>query len=231
MTTKLLIAGALLAGLITFAFAQNESGTPGYTSPNAAPTTPGARDTETPGTYGREREGVRDREGLHEPGMHTGKLTVGKEFDKEYVTSAIKCDIFAMKIGQKVAEKATNPDIKQYAQKLHDSHKQNLEQLKQLANSKNWEAPEKAENWQQEYITHLGRLDTAQLERHFLFAQVGFHQQEVLANKFAAQKAQDPEIRSLAMRSVPKMQNHLQMASRLTEQLTGIEPEFGVTGR
>ncbi len=226
MTTKLLIAGALLAGLLTYAIAESDTEKPEYTNPDVTPATPeNITPPEAPPAVEREM-GMRET-----TPMHPGTLQVGKDFDKEYLTEAIKSDIFLMKLGQTVNEKATDSQVKEFAQKIHDDHKKHLEELKQIAKNKNWDVPEKADKWQHEYITQLSKCSTPQLERNFLFGQVGYHQMEVLANRFASQKATDTEIRTIAARSVPDIQRHLQLANRLTEQLTGIEPQFGVSGR
>jgi putative membrane protein len=218
MTTKLLITGALLAGLISFVYAQTDSGSPPAPPPSATPGVTGG---------GQEEPGMG---AIRAPGE--GTLQVGKDFDKQFLTCAIKNDIFQMKLGQTVNQKASNSEIKQFAQRMHDEHKQHLEQLKKTAQSKNWDAPEKADKWQQEYLDYITKLDALDLEQHYLFGQVACHYANVLANKFAANKAQDPEIRSLAMRDVPTLQEHLRMATRLTERVAGVQaPQMDVTGR
>ena len=203
MTTKLWITGALLAGAISLVYAQA-----GYESPKAG---------EDKGAH--ERPAIKAYAG-------TGSLQVSKEYDKAFVESAIQNNLFGTKVFELVQKRSTNTEIKDYARRLQDDHKQSLEQLKAIAKSRNWDAPVKVEKWQQELFDRLSEKDPVDLDSCFLFEMAGLHYKEILEYKFVAKKSEDPEIKAFAARTIPTLQEHLQMTTKLTEQLAGVRPPY-----
>lgn len=156
-----------------------------------------------------------------------------KNIDQNFLKNSIQSNLFEQQAAKLVASKAPDDQVKQFAQRLQEEHQQAGEQLRQVAQSKQMQIPNKMENWQQELIQHMQQLDPQTLQTEFLFGVVAGHQKDILMHKYAAQKAQDSEVKTLATRQLPTLQQHLQQANRLTQQVTGISPEpsESVTGR
>jgi putative membrane protein len=166
------------------------------------------------------------------PGMRGQQAAGEQNVGQTFVKNAIQCNMFEQQAAKLVSEKAPNEQVKQFAQKLAEEHQQAIDQLKQVAQGKQIEVPTRMENWQQEKLQAMRQLEPETLQNLFLFATVGGHHTEILMHKYAAQKAQENDIKTLAARQIPTLQQHLQQATRLTEQVTGISVEpVGVTGR
>lgn len=168
----------------------------------------------------------------HRQPMAGQQGTAEKNFGQKFVKNAIQCNMFEHEAAKLVSEKAPNEQVKQFAQKLAEDHQQAIEQIKQVAQGRQIEVPNKMENWQQEKLQTMRELEPETLQNLFLFATVGGHHTNILMHKYAAQKAQENDIKTLATRQIPTLQQHLQQATRLTQQVTGISAEpVGVTGR
>ena len=204
MTTKSWIVGAVLAGLsagaISLVYAQA-----GYEAPKA-----------------NEEKGISGRHIM--PYVGTGTLQVSKDFDKNFVEKAISGNLFGTKLFDLIQQKSTHPEIKDFARRLQEDHKQSLERLKTIAKNKNWTVSEKPEKWQEGLLERLSTMDPADLDSCFLFEMVGLHYNEIMAYKFVAKKAEDPEVKAFAVQTIPTLYEHLEMTLKLTEQLTGVRP-------
>jgi putative membrane protein len=183
-------------------------------------------------TEERETGRQQDRPALQE--RQPGHMGAGQEknIEQNYLKHQIQSNMFAEQAAKLVADKAPEDSVKQFAQKLQEDHKENNQQLKQIAQQKQMQVPNQMAQWQQGLLQEMQQLDPQTLQREFLFGTVAAHHKDILSNKFAAQKAQDNEVKQLATRTLPTLQQHLQQANRLTQQVTGISPETpGVAGR
>ncbi|HOA72461.1 MAG TPA: DUF4142 domain-containing protein [Phycisphaerae bacterium] len=163
-----------------------------------------------------------------------GRIGAGREkdIDQSYLKHQIQNNLFEEQAAKLVAEKAPDDSVKQFAQRLQEEHRENNQQLKQIAQQKQMQVPTQMAQWQQSLLQEMQQLDPETLQREFLFGTVACHHRNVLTNKFAAQKCQDNDVKQFAARTLPTLQQHLQQANRLTQQVTGISPEApGVAGR
>jgi predicted outer membrane protein len=225
---------AVLAALVPFVLAQQDrdAGTSGSSAGQSSAGQGSAGQSGQSDQAGQA--GQSGQSGWYSQSGQAGQAGQGsKNIDQMFLTKSIKNDLFEQKLAQAVSDKVQDPSIKQFAQRLQDEHKQHLQQVRQVAQTKGiTSTDEKLDAWQQQYIDHISRLDPESLQREFLFSQVASHYKAMLENKFAAEKCQDPQIKSLAEKSVPAMHQHFQQLTRLTQQVTGIDTtDMAVSGR
>jgi putative membrane protein len=193
---KSLVAGcALVVGIACFALTQRQGNAQADNAGRA-----GARDAQA-GRFNAQN--------------------VGQQFIKDQ----IQCNLMEVQISQLVAQKAQNEQIKEFAQMIAKDHQKANEQLKELAREKNIQVSEQLEDWRQATLDHVKQIQGPDLERKYIFHQVGGHHTAILEQRFAAAQAQDQDIRQLAARMVPKLQDHLRQAERIAQQYAGIAGE------
>lgn len=158
----------------------------------------------------------------------------GANLDERYLECAIQANMFGQKATQLVADKAPNERVQQLAEKLHKFHQEQLQDLKKAAQGvEGFQAPTQLGDWGQARYKEMAQLDPQTLQREFLFDAIGAHYISILANKWAAQNVQNPQIKQHASRTAETLRQQLQQATQVTNQVAGVQVEggMGVTGR
>jgi len=182
----------------------------------------------------QERQAGQQEQRLGQQGQQGQQRQAGQaqDIDQHYLKRQIQGNLFEEQAARLVAEKAPEDSVKQFAQRLQEEHRENNQQLRQMAQQKQMQVPGQMAQWQQSLLQEMQQLDPETLQREFLFGAVASHHKSILMNQFASQRAQDNEVKQFATRTLPTLQQHLQQANRLTQQVTGIQPGTpGVAGR
>ncbi|HUG22355.1 DUF4142 domain-containing protein [Piscinibacter sp.] len=115
-------------------------------------------------------------------------------------------------------EKAVNPKVKSFAQHMVEDHTKANEALAALAASKGVEVPKEPSLMQKAKMKLLSTADGENFDRRYAESMgVNAHQDTVELFEKAAAEAQDPEIKDFAAKTLPKLQEHLQMAEELKD--------------
>jgi putative membrane protein len=125
----------------------------------------------------------------------SGQLAAG---DAKFIDEASRNGQAEVKMGQLIAEDAADPDVKSYGQMLIDDHTKLNQQL-----------------------DHLGSLSGADFNKAALKDAIRDHERDIRAFQDAAQKCQDPDVKSFAQQALPTLQQHLQRAKELDEMFSG----------
>jgi putative membrane protein len=205
MTLKPLAIGIATAGtlsLASLALAQSDS-TPNRTPP-AAPT--GASGTgAAPGAAG----GAAARRGGDE-------LDGGDRTFLENAAQGSHAEIEASKMAEK---KASDPEVKAFAQKMMEDHSKANQELAALAKKKGYTPPEEPSLMQKAELKALSLTDDGFDAMYANRIGVAAHEATLDMFKEAAENAKDPEIKEFAASKVPVLEEHLKMARALDERL------------
>lgn len=118
------------------------------------------------------QQGQTATSGQEHAGMHASAAT--GDVDKFYKKAAMgnMAEIQLAKLG---AQKAENPQVKQFAQQMVDAHQRSLDQLKEVA-SGNVEWPSTLDEKHQKAQNKLSGLSGAEFDREFMAATVNAHE-------------------------------------------------------
>ncbi len=136
--------------------------------------------------------------------------------DTQFAIQAAQSDMFEVQSSQMALQKARNPAIRQYAQRMIDYHTMTTRQLQQLAAAKSMNLPMALEPQQQQVLANLESASPgASFERQYLAGQVSGH--EAAAGTFQSEIASglDPELKAFAQQGLPEIERHLADARRL----------------
>lgn len=129
----------------------------------------------------------------------TGEL---KHSDKAFIEKAAKAGQEEVQISQVALERATNPQIRDFAQTIVNDHQQMNSELATLASSKGVALPTKevkVDKWQSKKATEF--------DKDYVKEMAGEHDDAVSLFEKAA-KSDDPEIAAFAQKYLPKLQAH-----------------------
>lgn len=113
-------------------------------------------------------------------------------------------------------QKASSAQVKAFAQRMVEDHTKSNAELAQLAASKGVQLPKEPDASQQAKIEALGALSGAEFDRQYV-EQMGVtaHQLTIALFQRGASNARDPEIKAFAAKTLPTLQQHLEMARAL----------------
>ena len=115
--------------------------------------------------------------------------------------------------GGKVAEqRAANDKVKQFGARMVQDHGKANDELKQLASRKGIEVPADLDSKHQKDVDQLQKKQGAEFDRAYMDHMVKDHKKDVSDFKKEANSGKDPDIKAFAAKTLPTLEEHLQMA-------------------
>lgn len=141
--------------------------------------------------------------------------------DQHFISEAAKGNRAEVQLGQMMVSKATDPNVKKFAQMMVDDHTKALNQLQQIAQNKNMTLPDglpdDAKDLQQKINSESGK----QLDKDYMDAMVQDHQKDVQEFQDASKNVQDKDVKQWAGKMVPKLEQHLKKAQQVDSKVGG----------
>lgn len=188
-TPRAIVAAIALAGA-SLAMAQGAGTT--------TATTPGGAATATPAAKSASAASRLDRS------------------DVSFMKDAARAGMAEVESSKLAAQKATDPAIKSFAQKMVDDHTKAGDELKALAQSKGVELPGDVSMMQKGKLKMLSSADGAKFDKRYADSMgVKAHEDTVKLFQKAANGAKDPDVKAFAAKTLPTLQEHLKLAREL----------------
>ena len=141
--------------------------------------------------------------------------------DREFIKNAAKGGMAEVELAKIAQERASSPEVKQFAQKMEHDHSQANEKLRSLAQAKGVTLPSGPKASENHEASKLMKLQGEKFDRAYMDHMVKDHQKDVKEFKKEAQKAKDPDVRNFAQEIAPKLEHHLQMAQNADQAVGG----------
>jgi putative membrane protein len=139
--------------------------------------------------------------------------------DQDFVTKAAQGNSAEIELGKMVAAKTKDPNVKQFAQMMVKDHTTALNQLQELAQTKNLNLndnlPDDAKSLQEKLSSDTGK----QFDKDYMDGMVQDHQKDVQEFTEESQNAKDPAVKQWASNTLPVLQKHLQKAQQIDAKL------------
>ena len=201
LSTLLLIAAFGTASAV--ATAQQSTTTPDRTTGGVQPA--GQGDTAS--------ERMNEHRGDHKSG---DKISA-----QEFAKKAGAAGAAEVEMGKLGAEKATHPEVKAYAKKIVADHQKANKELMAAAKGKNLEVPTEPDMMHKAMMEKFERQSADQDFNHdFMQQMVRDHKKVIEVFQSAANDSTlDPEMRAVAKKTLPKLEQHLAEAQKLEAKL------------
>lgn len=138
--------------------------------------------------------------------------------DKKFLKDAAMGSMTEAQLGKLAAEKGSSDSVKQYGQKLASDHAKAADELKQVAAKENVQIPDSLDSKHQSKIDKLAKLSGPEFDRSFVKDQMKDHQKDVDDYKAEAQYGTNPDVKMVAAKQLPVLQQHLSEAKDLSKQ-------------
>lgn len=172
----------------------------------------------------RQYETDRPRPDSSASAPRTSDLDEGKTrrgSDNAFIEQAAADGLAEVKLGQLAAERASNADVKAFAQKLVDDHSKANRELERIAASQNAATPGELKGKHQKAYDKLSKLSGDEFDKAYVKHMVDDHQKAVKLFERQAKSASDAPLKQFASDTLPKLQDHLAEAKRLESEVKG----------
>jgi putative membrane protein len=136
--------------------------------------------------------------------------------DQAILKDLALANIAEVAAGNIALQKATKPEVKQFAQQMVDDHTKGLQEVKDVAQSKSVTLPTEPDAKHKKMADKLNSLSGAEFDKAYL-AHAGVDDHKAAHQKVvdAQKKATDPDVKALAAKLQPVIDGHLQKVQGL----------------
>lgn len=137
-----------------------------------------------------------------------------------FASTAAISDMFEIESSRLAAERAKSQKIKDYAQQMIKDHTTSTNELKSTLQQAKVDVtlPTALDQQHQEMLTDLRNASADDFETKYLDQQTTAHQQAVDLHRGYAESGDNPQLKQLAAKMAPIVQQHLDMVKKLDNQ-------------
>jgi len=132
--------------------------------------------------------------------------------DKEFVSNAGMRGLSEVQMGNLALQRATNAEVKAFAQRMVTDHSNANAELAQLATTKGVALPTELEGEPEIGFEHLSTLSGAEFDTAYMQHVLADHQKDVSDFEKTSTSAQDADLKAWAAKTLPTLQQHLRLA-------------------
>jgi putative membrane protein len=135
--------------------------------------------------------------------------------DRNFAEDAAMGGMMEVELGRVAAQRGTSEAVKQFGQRMVDDHSAANQELMSLASSKGIRLPTALDEKHQEHVTKLSAMSGAEFDRAYSKMMLSDHEKDVKAFERQSSKGGDADLRAFATKTLPTLQQHLEMARAL----------------
>lgn len=164
-------------------------------------------------------------------GSGSGTSTLSRA-DQKMVKDMAMSNLAEIEAGRLAQGKSQNEQVKNFAQKMIDDHTKALGEVRQLAQAKGVPLPTELDRTHKRKNERLGALSGDAFDRAYMSrAGVSDHKKSHSLLRQAQARAKDPDVKALAARTMPIVEQHLNSAQQLQKNTArGGSTTQGTTG-
>jgi putative membrane protein len=137
--------------------------------------------------------------------------------DEQFVNMAASCGTFEVESSQLAKERASDKDVKSFAEQMVTDHTKANKALMEAAKGAGIAAPAKMGAEHQKMIDQLKDLRGTPFDTTYLDQQIKFHDQAVAVYTNASKNLKDPGLKKFAEQTLPTLKKHQEHAKSLAK--------------
>ena len=141
--------------------------------------------------------------------------------DKEFMKKASAAGLAEVNLSQLALRRATNPAVREFAQRMGNDHMRANENLLGIANNKQILAAERMDDTHTKLRDKLAKLEGAEFDREYMEAMVKDHEEAVKLFEKQSKDGQDAALKAAAGDMLPRLKKHLEMARDICKEVKG----------
>jgi len=138
-----------------------------------------------------------------------------KRSDNGFVNTVAMDGLAEVELGHLAMQKAKNPEVKQFAQRMVTDHSKANVELKQLASNKNVTLPAEPNAQQKADKDRLSKLSGAEFDREYMSLMANAHDKAVAAFEGEARDGNEADVKTWASKTLPTLKEHQALAKQI----------------
>lgn len=130
----------------------------------------------------------------------------------KFASEAAQGGMAEVELGRLAAQRATDPSVREFGQRMVADHSKAGAELRAIASRKNLQLPNDMTSAQKSERDKLAKLSGAEFDKEYMTAMVKDHEDDVKAFETQSKDGNDPDVKAFAAKTLPTLQEHLQMA-------------------
>jgi putative membrane protein len=147
--------------------------------------------------------------------------------DRVFLKDALEGGIAEVQLGQLALQKSSNPDVKQFAQKMVDDHTKMGDQIKPIAQQIGVKIPDGPSKKDKQTIAKLQELNGDDFDKAYMKDMVKDHKTDLTDFKTEAATGSNPAVQNAANRGSQIIGQHLQMAEQINQKTSATASSGG----
>jgi putative membrane protein len=137
----------------------------------------------------------------------------------EFARDAAIGGMAEVELGRLAVEKATNPDVKKFGQRMVDDHSKANDDLQKAAREQGIGLPTEIDSRHKAQIDDLSKLSGYAFDKAYMRAMVKDHEKDVAEFEKVSQESGNTAVQAFAAKALPTLQDHLKMAREVSRNL------------
>ncbi len=147
-----------------------------------------------------------------------GKLS---HAERKFIETAAKDGMAEVELARIAKERASNEEVRKFAERMEQDHGKANEELRQLAQQKGVTVPAGPAASEHHEANKLAKLQGDRFDREYMKHMVKDHKKDLKEFEKEAGKAKDADVRAFASRTLPTLQEHMQLAQNANQAVNG----------
>ena len=150
---------------------------------------------------------------------NAGRGAAKMSADTKFATAAALGGMEEVELGRLAAQKGASDEVRQFGQRMVDDHSKANQDLTQVASAKGLTLPSALDAKHQADVQKLSALSGDKFDREYVGMMVKDHRKDVAEFQKESTGGADADIKSFAARTLPVIQEHLQMIERIRDKM------------
>jgi putative membrane protein len=164
---------------------------------------------------------AQDASSTQSGGSASSNTATAKGADSKFAMEAAQGGLAEVELAKVAQDKGSDPQVKQFAQKMIDDHSKANDDLKQIAQQENMTVPTDLSAKDQAEKTKLAAMSGPSFDRAYMKYMVMDHTKDANEFKKEANSGKDPAIKGFAAKYKPIIEQHLSMAKDMNSKMSG----------
>ncbi len=137
----------------------------------------------------------------------------------DFVEHAIAGGMAEVAMGELAVRRATNPEVKAFAQRMIDDHSKANQELARLAQKLDVATPTKLDADQEAEAARLATLSGPEFDREYMRSQLADHDETLAIFERQTAPGKDGDVKAWASRMIPTLRSHREQAAQVAQQV------------
>lgn len=136
--------------------------------------------------------------------------------DRDFINKAAQGNLMEVLAGKLATQRALDPAVKTFGEKMVSDHTAANEELKRLADVKQMPLADTVSPEEHAALGKLEGLNGTEFDKAYSKLMVKDHTDDISEFEKAFKKANDPDVKTFAQQTLPTLRHHLMLANRLS---------------